>query len=129
MCAALLYSTCNLCPRLILKVLSEEVRKTNPFVATTGELAQLDFDCTLQLLGTLHEVFDAHPPTTNANVGNSNDTAFCTAKTVAFQMVKTVGLEKLTEVIDSRAQAGIAVSATLSGDSYIVRLLQRRFCC
>ena len=88
--------------RLILKVLSDEVRKPTPFIATQkqGNDTVEMLEITLQLLVMLQEVFVVHPPTNSANNTN-NDTAFCTAKTVVFQMVKTVGMEKLLAIIAS----------------------------
>lgn len=67
--------------RLILKVLSDEVRNTTPFRSENVE------DATIRLLNALHEVFTVHPPSANSvsSTGN-NDTAFCTAKTVIFQV-------------------------------------------
>lgn len=71
--------------RLVLKVLSEEVRSPAPFVAAAASADP--YAPTLQLLNILHEVFNVHPPTASAGSGSTNDTAFCTAKTVAFQVI------------------------------------------
>jgi len=75
-------------------VLSDEVRNTTPFVSNSNRVADKDkdtgTDTVLRLLNALHEVFTIHPPSANSvsTAGVNNDTAFCTAKTVVFQVNK-----------------------------------------